>query len=119
MVTEHRTARNYDHCMRDLADVHCSDTDLIRTVMDNLSTHTPGALYEACPAPTAHRILRHLAFHNAPKHAGWLDMMEIEIAELGGQCLDRRIGERDVLISEVLSARRRRFVQRSRGAEPA
>jgi len=46
-------------------------------------------------------------------------MMEIEIAELGGQCLDRRIGERDVLISEVLFARRRRFVPRSRGAEPA
>jgi hypothetical protein len=34
-----------------------------------------------------------LEFHYTPKHASWLNMVEIEIGVLRGQCLDRRIGE--------------------------
>ena len=34
------------------------EAELIRVVLDNLSTHTAGALYETFPAPEAHRILR-------------------------------------------------------------
>jgi hypothetical protein len=41
--------------MRELADIHYPDADRIRVMMDNLSTHTSGALYEAFPAPEAHR----------------------------------------------------------------
>jgi hypothetical protein len=69
--------------------------------MDNLSTHIAGALYEAFPAPEAHRALQRLELHYTPKHASWLNMVEIEIGVLRGQCLDRRIGERDVLVSEI------------------
>jgi hypothetical protein len=100
-VTDHRTARDFAECMRDLADFHYPDADRIRVVMDNLSTHTAGALYEAFPAPEAHRVLQRLEFHYTPKHASWLNMVEIEIGVLRGQCLDRRIGERDVLVSEI------------------
>ena len=88
-------------CMRDLADIHYPHADQIRVVMDNLSTHTAGALYEAFPAPEAHRILQRLEFHYTPKHASWLNMVEIEIGVLRGQCLDRRIGDRAVLNTEV------------------
>src|SRR3546814_5078168 len=77
--------------MRDLVDVGFPDADKIRVVMDNLSTHTPGALYEAFPAPEAHRLLSRLEFHFTPKHASWLNMAEIEIGVLRGQCLDRSI----------------------------
>src|SRR5271154_2079594 len=100
-VTEHRTARDFAACMRDLADIHYPDAELIRVVMDNLSTHNPGALYETFPAPEAHRILQRLEFHYTPKHASWLNMVEIEIGVLRGQCLDRRIGESDLLESEI------------------
>ena len=55
-VTDQRTAQDFAECMRDLVDVHYPRADLIRFVMDNLSTHTPGALYEAFPAPEAHRV---------------------------------------------------------------
>ena len=92
-VTEQRTAREFAECMRDLVDAHYPQADLVRVVMDNLSTHTAGALYEAFPAPEAHRILRRLEFHYTPKHASRLNMVEIEIGVLRGQCLDRRIGE--------------------------
>jgi transposase len=107
-VTDHRTARDFADCMRDLADIHYPDASRIRVVMDNLSTHTAGALYEAFPAPEAHRILQRLEFHYTPKHASWLNMVEIEIGVLRGQCLDRRIGERDVLMSEINAWQRQR-----------
>ena len=107
-VTDHRTARDFADCMRELADVHYPDADRIRVVMDNLSTHTAGALYEAFPAPEAHRVLQRLEFHYTPKHASWLNMVEIEIGVLRGQCLDRRISAREVLVAEIEAWERQR-----------
>ena len=75
--------------------------ELIRVVQDNLSTHTPGSLYQAFPATQARRILRRLEFHYTPKHASWLNMVEIEIGVLVSQCLDRRIPDIKKLTSEV------------------
>src|SRR5712692_8476625 len=98
-VTDHRTARDFAHCMRELVDVHYPQADLLRVVLDNLSTHSAGALYEAFPAPEARRLLRRLEY--VPKHASWLNMVEIEIGVLRGQCLDRRIGERPRLVAEI------------------
>jgi hypothetical protein len=107
-VTEHRTARDFAVCMRDLADIQHPNAELVRVVMDNLSTHNPGALYETFPAPESHRILQRLEFHYIPKHASWLNMVEIEIGVLRGQCLDRRLGEREVLINEIYAWQRQR-----------
>ena len=107
-VTDHRTAQDYAACMRDLTDIHYPDADLIRVVQDNLSTHTAGALYETFPAAEAHRILQRLEFHYTPKHASWLNMVEIEIGVLRGQCLDRRIGEREALEAEIEAWQRQR-----------
>lgn len=100
-VTDQRTARDFAECMRDLVDLHYPQAAQIRVVLDNLSTHSAGALYDAFPAPEAHRILRRLEFHHTPKHASWLNMVEIEIGVLRCQCLDRRIGERDRLVREI------------------
>src|SRR3954471_13862051 len=100
-VTDQRTAQDYACCLRDLVDIHYPEADRIRVVQDNLSTHTAGALYETFPPEEAHRLLRRLEFHYTPKHASWLNMVEIEIGVLRGQCLDRRIGERDQLVSEI------------------
>ena len=77
-------------------------------MLDNPSTHSPGALYETFPAPEAHRILRRLEFHYTPKHASWLNMVEIEIGVLRGQCLDRRIDDPKVLIPEIAAWERQR-----------
>jgi len=107
-VTARRTAKDFALCMRDLADTHYPKAASIRVVLDNLSTHTAGALYEAFPAPEAHRILRRLDFHHTPKHASWLNMVEIEIGVLRGQCLDRRIGERERLIREIAAWQKQR-----------
>jgi hypothetical protein len=94
--------------MRELADVHYPQAEQIRVVLDNLSTHSVGALYEAFPAPEARRLLRRLEFHYVPKHASWLNMVEIEIGVLRGQCLNRRIAERQRLVAEIAAWERQR-----------
>jgi transposase len=107
-VTEQRTAKDYAERLRELVDVDYPEAECIRVVQDNLSTHTSGALYEAFPAVEAHRILRRLEFHYTPKHASWLNMVEIEIGVLKGQCLDRRISERAELEREIAAWERQR-----------
>jgi len=100
-VTDHRASLDFAECMRDLVDVHYPNATVIRVVLDNLSTHSAGALYEAFPPQEARRILRRLEFHYTPKHASWLNMVEIEIGVLRCQCLDRRIDNRVLLESEI------------------
>ena len=100
-VTESRAAVDFAACMRDLADVHFPQAQRIRVVLDNLSTHSAGALYQAFPATEARRILQRLEFHYVPKHASWLNMVEIEIGVLAGQCLDRRIESMQQLTKEI------------------
>jgi transposase len=113
-VTERRAAADFAHCMRDLSDVHFPKAEKIRVVLDNLSTHSPSALYQTFPAPEARRILRRLEFHYTPKHASWLNMVEIEIGVLQSQCLDRRIDSRELLVSEVATWERQRNKSRAR-----
>lgn len=113
-VTDCRAAQDFAGCMRDLIEVHYPHTDKVRVVLDNLSTHTAGALYGAFPAAEARRLLRRLEFHYVPKHASWLNMVEIEIGVLRGQCLDRRIAERHRLVSEIAAWERRRNAEGAR-----
>ena len=100
-VTDHRTAEDFALCMRDLVDVDFPLADRIRVVLDNLSTHTPAALYASLPPAEARRLLKKIEFHYTPKHASWLNMVEIEIGVLKGQCLDQRIESRECLVSEI------------------
>jgi transposase len=107
-VTDRRAAQDFAACMRELSDVHFPEAEKIRVVLDNLSTHSPNALYQTFPAPEARRILRRLEFHHTPKHASWLNMVEIEIGVLRSQCLDRRIESRPRLEQEVAEWERAR-----------
>lgn len=107
-VTEHRTALDFAYCMRDLVDLHYPEADVIRVVLDNLSTHREKNLYEAFEPQEARRILRRLEFHHTPKHASWLNMVEIEISVLSGECLRRRIPDMPTLRREVAAWKRDR-----------
>jgi transposase len=100
-VTARRTAVDFAEWLRDLVDLHYAGTERILLVLDNLSTHTPAALYEAFPPAEARRLCGRLEFHYVPKHASWLNMVEIEIGILSAQCLDRRIPDLPSLTREV------------------
>jgi transposase len=107
-VTDRRTNNDFANCMRELVDTHYLRADLIRVVLDNLSTHTAAALYESFAPEEARRILRRLEFHYTPKHASWLNMVEIEIGVMVKQCLDRRIPDKETLITEIAAWEKRR-----------
>ena len=107
-VTDSRAAVDFAACMRELIDVDFPEAERIRVVLDNLSTHFPGSLYQAFPPCEARRVLRRLEFHYVPKHASWLNMVEIEIGVLRSQCLDRRIATPEQLVSEIAAWERQR-----------
>ncbi len=113
-LTERRAAEDYAQCMRELVDIQYPDAEYIRVVQDNLSTHSAGALYQAFPPAEARRILRRLEFHYTPKHASWLNMVEIEIGVLRGQCLDRRIDDAKWLRREIAAWEQQRNTARAR-----
>lgn len=100
-VTERRTSLDFAHQMKALVDRHFPAAEQIRVVLDNLSTHTPWALYEAFEPAEARRLVRQLDFHHTPKHASWLNMAEIEFSVLVRQCLDRRIPDVETLRGHI------------------
>lgn len=100
-VTDRRTKIDFAHCMKPLVDVWYPDASKNRLVMDNLNTHHPSSLYEAFPPEEARRLLDRLEFHYTPKHGSWLNMAEIELSILSRQCLDRRIPNKETIITEI------------------
>jgi transposase len=100
-VTERRTKLDWARVVKDLVDVQYSEAERIVLVMDNLNTHTPAALYEAFPPAEARRIVERLEIHYTPKHGSWLNVAEIELSTMSGQCLNRRIPDRETLEREV------------------
>lgn len=81
-VTARRTAVDFAEWLRDLIDVHYAGTARILLVLDNLSTHTSAALYEAFPPAEARRLCGRLEFHLCAEAR--------ELAEHGGD-RDRRL----------------------------
>jgi len=73
----------------------------ITLVMDNLSTHKPGSLYEAFSPEEAKKLWDRFDFVFTPKHGSWLNVAEIELNVLNGQCLNRRIDEIETVRQEV------------------
>ncbi len=100
-VTDRHTALDYAHILKDLSDTHFPKAEKIVLVQDNLNTHKPASLYQAFPAPEARRLVERFEWHYTPKHGSWLDMAESELAVLSGQCLDRRIPDKQTLTIEV------------------
>lgn len=100
-VTDRHTKLDFAGQMKYLVDEAFPKAEKIRVVMDNLSTHSRGALYDRFAPSEASRILRKLEFHFTPKHASWLNMAEIELSVLARQCLSRRIADKEILKTEV------------------
>jgi transposase len=100
-VTERRTKLDWARVIKDLVDVYYPEAEKIVLVLDNLNTHTPASLYEAFLPAEARRLAERLEIHYTPKHGSWLNIAEIELSTLSGQCLDRRIPDRKTLEREV------------------
>jgi hypothetical protein len=107
-VTQRRGTLDFAHILKELVDVHFPDAERIRLVMDNLNTHTLASLYEVFDASEARRIARKFEIHHTPKHGSWLNMAEIELSVLAGQCLHQRIPDQQTLRRETAAWTERR-----------
>jgi hypothetical protein len=108
-VTERRRKWEFAEEIRRLAEEDYPQAKSIRLVLDNLSTHTASAFYEAFPAEQARRLARRVEFVYTPVHGSWLNMAEIEISALVRQCLGKgRLADEETLRRETKAWERER-----------
>lgn len=101
-VYKQRTAKEYTHFMQFLAK-QFPDADTITLVQDNLNTHQPGSFYTQLDPQQAFLLAQRFAWLYTPKHASWLNMVELEFSALARQCLNRRIPSQPLLQKEALA----------------
>ena len=107
-ITERKTKADWAMFVKRIADEWFKETEKITLVMDNLATHKPGALYEVFEPAEAKRIWDRFEFVYTPKHGSWLNMAEIELNVLMGQCLNRRIDNMETIKQEAVAWQKHR-----------
>ncbi len=104
-VAPGRPAIDWAHCIKELVDVCYPDAEQIVLVHGNPEhphARVAGRGVRAGRGQAAGRPAGRpagAALH--PKHGSWLNMAEIELAVLAGQCLDRRLADQATLQREV------------------
>jgi hypothetical protein len=99
-ITERKTKNDWAYFLEKIAASY-PEAEKITLVMDNLNTHTPGAFYETFDPDKAKSLWDKFEFIYTPKHGSWLNMAEIELHVLNGQCLNRHISTKEKIIEEV------------------
>jgi len=89
-ITTRRTKKDWAQFIDEISELY-PEAQKITLVMDNLNTHSPGALYETFNPVKAKTLWDRFEFVFTPKHGSWLNMAEIELNVIIGQCLGRRI----------------------------
>jgi hypothetical protein len=110
-VRKRRTAKDYAWCLKHLERQY-PHAKIIRLVQDNLNTHCEKSLTETFGEQEGKELFKRFEFHFTPKHASWLNMAELEIGVLEGQCLNRRISTMEKMRKEVRAWEKRRNKQK-------
>ncbi len=100
-ATEHRTGKDWAWWIKGMLDERYPNAIQVRLIMDNLNTHCLAFLYEMFQPQEARRLVERIEIHYTPKHGSWLNMAEIELSALNGQCLDRRIPNLETMQSHI------------------
>lgn len=100
-VTEFKTKKDWALFVKRIADEQHPKAEKITLIMDNFKTHAASAFYETFKPKEAKRIWDRFEFVFTPKHGSWLNMAEIELNVLQGQCLNRRIDNIEEIKEEV------------------
>jgi transposase len=100
-IKQTKTRRDWAHFAKRIVDDFFPKAKKIKLVMDNYTTHGAAALYETFRPAEAKRIWDRLEFIYTPKHGSWLNMAEIELQVLSGQCLKRHLSSVQKVTAEV------------------
>ena len=109
-ITQQKTKGDWAEFIKKVSDEMYPDAKKITLVMDNFKTHSIGAFYrvlrtqykyEVFQPEEAKRLVDRFEFEYTPKHGSWLNMAEIELRVLSGQCLNRHIHKIEKMKEEV------------------
>jgi len=100
-VTTFKKKKDWALFIKRIADKEYPKATKITLVMDNLSTHNASSLYETFKPKEAKRIADRFEFVYTPKHGSWLNMAEIELHVLNGQCLNRHLSTIEQITDQV------------------
>jgi hypothetical protein len=101
-VTERRTRDDFAKEIKRIINLErYMQAEKIHIVLDNLNTHNEKSLLQVYGKEETEIIMKRIKFHNSPKHASWLNMAEIELSVMHGQCTKKRIGTMDILKEEL------------------
>jgi hypothetical protein len=101
-ITDRRTALDWASFIEEIA-AQYEQAEKITLVMDNLNTHNAGSFYEKFPPEKAKALWDRFEFVHTPKHGSWLNIAEIELNVLWGQCLKRRIDDIETVRKEAVA----------------
>ncbi|QTE23612.1 IS630 family transposase [Polaribacter cellanae] len=99
-ITERKTKKDWALFVKDIAEQY-KEAEKITLVMDNLNTHKASSLYQTFKPEQAKQLWDRFEFVYTPKYGSWLNMAEIELNVLNGQCLNRRIDHIETVKTEV------------------
>ena len=97
---ERRTRRDWAW-IQGMLETRYPQAQRVLLVMDNLNTHGIESLYATFVPERALQLAQRLEIHYTPKHGSWLNMAEIELSALCGQCLNRRIPDLERMQQEI------------------
>ena len=100
-ITEYKTKKDWAKFVKRIANEMYPKAKKIKLVMDNYNTHVISAFYEIFLPEQARQLRDRFEFIYTPKHGSWLNMAEIELHILNGQCLNRHIPTMEKIITEV------------------
>ena len=107
-ITKRRTRKDWAVFIQGMLEVRYPKALKVILVLDNLNTHSAASLYETFPSEHARQLASRLEIHYTPKHGSWLNVAEIELSTLNGQCLNRRIPDIARMRTEVAAWERKR-----------
>lgn len=102
-ATERRTKIDWARFIKGMLDERYPQAKKVVLVLDNLNTHSISSLYEAFPPSEARRLAQRLEIHYTPKHGSWLNVAEIELSVLKGQCLQERVANLKTMQEEIVA----------------
>lgn len=96
-----RTKLDWAEELRRVLDERYKEAEKVLLVVDNLNTHTLGALYDAFLPEEARRLARKIEIHYTPKHGSWLNVAECELSVFARQGLSERVPNLETLQSKA------------------
>ena len=100
-VRAHRTKRDWAEETERLVMHDFKEAKKVTILLDNLNTHTKGALYTRFEPEYCREILRRCEFVYSPIHGSWLNIAESELSVLTKQCLCGRIANIDEVCKQI------------------